>query len=289
MDFHRKTNWMVEVKVIELGMMKESALSRWLSRAFSIPIIYIEIVAAVMVLVGWVAAQYLKLSSAAELLVWVVPLTVLVTSFIVSFCYATYSLFTMNEERRVVSENVPESVRDVPPRICFLGWEVTEAPPIFTQVGDVQVGERPWLTRVTFANEPNLPTATSIARGVAGHIEFYDASRDSFLFGMVGQWSSDSAEETDTKTVSKIDILSNATPYYLNLVLKYDGDNECYGINNDTAARAPADGRDEKRELMQGLYTVKVMVHGTNVTETFWFGLINRGSGQRVRILQIST
>jgi len=281
---------MVNVKVIELGAMKESALSRWLSRAFSSPIIYIEIVAAVMVLVGWVAARYLKLNGAAELLIWMVPLTVLVTSFIVSVCYATYSLFTKNEDRRVVSVNIPEPAGDVPPRIRFLGWEVTEAPPIFTQVGGMQVGERPWLTRVTFANEPDVPTPISIARGVAGHIEFYDASRDSFIFGMVGQWSSDSAEEeANNKTVSQIDILSNATPYYLNLVLKYDKDNECYGINNDTVARAPADGRDEKRKLGQGLYTVKVMVHGANVTETFWFGLINRGSGQRVRMLQIST
>lgn len=280
---------MADVKVIELGAMKESALSRWLSRAFSSPIIHIEIVAAVMVLVGWVAARYLKLDGAADLLIWMVPLTVLVTIFIVSVCYATYSLFTKNEDRRVVSVSITESAGDVPPRIRFLGWEITEAPPLFTQAGGAQFGERLWLTRLTFANEPDLPAATSIARGVAGHIEFYDSSRDNFLFGMVGQWSSDSVEETDTKTVSQIDILSNATPYYLNLVLKYDGDNECYGINNDTAARAPADGRDEKRELGQGLYTVKVMVHGANVTETFWFGLINRGSGQRVRILQIST
>lgn len=280
---------MVSVKVLELSTMKWSTLSKWLSRAFSRPLIYIEVVAAVLVLIGWVASRYLRLSGAPELLVWMVPLTVLVTSVIVGFGYATYSLFTEDEDRRVVLKGVSKSAKDARPHIRFLGWEVTEAPPIFTQGGEAQAGERPWLTRLTFANEPDLPATTSIARGVAGHIEFYDASRDSFLFGMVGQWSSDSEEEADAVAVSQIDILSNATPYYLNLVLKYDEDDECYGINNDTLARAPVDGRDEKRKLEQGLYTVKVMVHGTNVTETFWFGLINRGSGQRVRILQIST
>jgi len=280
---------MVAVKVLELGTMKGSAFSKWLSLAFTSPLVYVELVAAVLVLVGWIVSWYFELSGAAKLLVWMVPLTILVTSAIVGFCYATYSLLSQDERgsgvTRVAS-GLPSGAR---PCIRFLGWEATEAPLISPQGREMQITERPWLTRLTFANEPDLPTSDLMAHKVAGHVEFYDASRDSFFFGMVGQWSSDVEGETDTIAVSQIDISSDATPYYLNLVLKYDVDEECYGINNDTAVRAPADWRDEKRKLGQGLYTVKVMLHGTNVAETFWFGLINRGIGQRVRILQIST
>ena len=280
---------MVAVKVLELGTMKGSAFNRWLSRAFSSPLIYLEIIAAVLVLVGWGVGWFFKLSGAVELLAWIVPLTILVTSVIVSFCYATYSLFTEDVNSTAAAEVTPGLVREARAHIRFLGWEVTEAPLILSEAGETQIKEKPWLTRLTFANEPDLSASGSIAYKVAGHIEFYDSSRDSFFFGMVGQWSSESEGQANNMPVSQIDIPSDATPYYLNLVLKYDGDEECYGINSDTAVRAPVDWRDEQRRLAQGLYTVKVMVHGANVAETFWFGLINRGSGRRVRILQIST
>ncbi|UCB43143.1 MAG: hypothetical protein JSV77_00385 [Dehalococcoidales bacterium] len=275
--------------MLELDTMKESAFYIWLSRAFGSPLIYIEVLAAAMIPIGWIGAKFLDLSGAAEVLAWMVPLTVFVTSLIVGICYATYSLFTNDASRPAAAGVANGLTTDTRPCIRFLGWEATEAPPISPQGGETQINERPWLTRVTFTNEPDLPASDLIAQKVAGHIEFYDASRDSFLFGMVGQWSSDAEGETETVAPSQIDMLSDATPYYLNLVLKYDEDEECYGINNDTAVRAPVDWRDEKRKLEQGLYTVKVMVHGTNVAETFWFGLINRGSGRRVRILQIST
>ncbi len=280
---------MEAIKVLELGTMRELTFFKWLSRVFGRPLIYLDILAAVLVLIGWIAGWYLKLSGTAGLLVWTVPLTVLLTSVIVGFCYATYSLFTGDLSKPEEVGTAPGLVSDARPRIRFLGWESTEAPLILPERGEPQIKPRPWLTRLTFANEPDLPTSGGIAYKVAGHIEFYDASRDSFFFGMVGQWSNDSEEVADNLSVSQIDMLSDATPYYLDLVLKYDEDEACYGVNNDTAVRAPTDWRDEKRRLAQGLYTVKVVVHGANVAETFWFGLINRGGGRRVRILQIST
>jgi hypothetical protein len=280
---------MEAIKVIELGTMRESAFFKWLSLAFGRPLIYLDILAAVLVLVGWIAGWYLKLSGTAELLVWTVPLTVLLTSVIIGFSYATYSLFTGDSSKPAEVGTAPGLVSEARPSIRFVGWESTEAPLILPETGETQIRRRPWLTRLSFANEPDLPTSGKIAYKVAGHIEFYDAPRDSFFFGMVGQWSSDSEGATDNLGVGQIDMPSDATPYYLDLVLKYDEDEACYGVNNDTAARAPTDWRDEKRRLAQGLYSVKVVVHGTNVAETFWFGLINRGSGRRVRILQINT
>jgi hypothetical protein len=277
------------IKVLELDTMRELAFFKWLSRAFGRPLIYLDILAAVLILLGWIAGSYLKLSGTTGLLVWAVPLTVLFTSVIVGFCYATYSLFTGDLSKPAEVETAPASVNDARPSIRFVGWESTEAPLILPEIGETQIRPRPWLTRLTFANESDLPVSGQIAYKVAGHIEFYDATRDSFFFGMVGQWSSDSEGVTDNLDAGQIDMLSDATPYYLDLVLKYDEDEACYGVNNDTAARAPTDWRDERRRLAQGLYTVKVVVRGTNVAETFWFGLINRGSGRRVRILQIST
>ena len=280
---------MTDVKVLELCTMANSAFARWLSQAFSRPLLYIDLLAAVLVIIGSVASWFFNIRGTFGLLLWLAPLTVLFTSIVVGFFYATMSLLSGDTSKPAVAREGSGATRTAQPRIHFLGWETTEAQLTVTESGGEQTGSIPWLTRVTFANEPDIPSPGLTAYKVSGHIEFYDAARDRFLFGMVGQWSDGLEGGTIAVGEKQIDIPPDATPCYLDIALKYDEDDECYGINHDTALRAPADLRDEQRKLGHGLYTIKIMVHGENVAETFWFGLINRGSGQRVRILRISS
>jgi hypothetical protein len=280
---------MSDVKVLELCTMENSSLFRWLSRAFGAPLLYINLVSGILILVGWVASWYFNVSGTVGLLLWLVPLTVFVTSIVVGSVYAIKSPVPEDKNEPVVVKEGPGPIRTAQPRIHFLGWETTEAQLPVSGGGEVRTDSIPWLTRVTFANEPDLPNSGLAANKVSGHVEFYDAARDRFLFGMVGQWSDGQDDEDVAIGEKQIDILPDATPCHLDIALKYDEDDECYGINHDTAVRAPADLRDEQRKLGHGLYTIKIMIHGENVAETFWFGLINRGIGQRVRILRISS
>jgi len=280
---------MSDAKVLELCTMGNLSFFRWLSRAFGAPLLYINLVAGILILVGWVASWYFNVSDTVGLLLWLVPLTVFVTSIGVGSFYAIKSPLPEDISEPAAVRTEPGVTMTAQPRIHFLGWETTEAPIPATGSGEVRADITPWLTRVTFANEPDVQNSGLAAYKVSGHIEFYDAARDRFLFGMVGQWSDDQDDEDTAIGDKQINFLPDATPCHLNIALKYDEDDECYGINHDTAVRAPADLRDEQRKLGHGLYTIKIMIHGENVAETFWFGLINRGSGQRVRILRISS
>jgi hypothetical protein len=280
---------MANAKVLELCIMERPAFIRWLSLAFGTPLIYIDVVAGVLAFIGWMAAWFFDMDGTAGFLLWVTPLTVLVTSVVVGFVYATMSLLSQDKGRPVTAKKETARAGDAQPRIHFLGWETTETALSVTEGEETKEGSTPWLTRVTFANESDVPVTSLTAYKVSGHIEFYDAARDRFLFGMVGQWSDGLEDGTVAAGEKQIDIPPDATPYYLDIAIKYDEDDECYGINYDTALRAPTDLRDKQRKLDHGLYTIKIMVHGENVAETFWFGLINRGVGQRVRILRISS
>lgn len=277
------------VKVIELCTMGKVEFFRWLSVAFDRPLLYLDVLAGALSVVGWLVSWSLDITGTLGLILWLAPLTVVITSVIVGSVYATMSLVFGGASGAASAGVEPGPTGSAQPRIRFMGWETIEARFAKTESGEAQTGSIPWITRVTFANDPEAASTGLTAYKVSGHVEFYDAARDRFLFGMVGQWSDGVEDGTTAVSEKQIDIQPDATPHYLDIALKYDEDDECYGINQDTAVRAPTDLRDGQRKLVHGLYTIKIMVHGENVAETFWFGLINRGSGQRVRILRISS
>ncbi len=280
---------MPEVKVLELCTMESSGFSKWFSRALGAPLIYVDLIAVAVAIIGFVASWYFDIGGTTGLLLWLAPLAVLATSVIVGFVYATISLVSGTTSRVVEERTEPRVASSVRPDIRFLGWETAEAQLTVDEKGEAQVSDSPWLTRLTFSNEPDVSGSGVTASKVSGHIEFYDAARDRFLFGMIGQWSDGDIAKAIGAGEKQVDIPPDGVPCYLNVALKYDEDDECYGINQDTAARAPVDWRDQQRKLEHGLYTIKVLLHGDNLAETFWFGLINRGSSQRVRILRISS
>ena len=162
---------MADVKVLELCTMANSAFVRWLSRAFGGPLLYIDIVAGILVLVGWVASWYFNVRGTVGLLLWLAPLTVLFTSIVVGFFYATMSLLSGGTSEPAVARIGPGATRAAQPRIHFLGWETTEAQLTVAESGEAQTGSTPWLTRVTFANEPDVPSSGLMANKVSGHID----------------------------------------------------------------------------------------------------------------------
>jgi hypothetical protein len=269
--------------------MGKAVFFRWFSVAFDRSLLYIDVPAGALSIVGWLASWGLDISGTLGFLLWSVPLTVLVMSVIAGSVYAAVLLVSGDMSSAAVAGVEPGTATTAQPHIRFIGWETIEAPLAKTGSGEEQIGSTPWLTRVTFANDPEAASTGLTAYKVSGHVEFYDAARDRFLFGMVGQWSDGMEDGAAAISEKQIDILPDAAPHHLDIALKYDEDDECYGINADTVVRAPTDLRDEQRKLAHGLYTIKIMVHGENVAETFWFGLINRGSGQRIRILRISS
>jgi len=274
-------------------LMKRSVFfKQWLSRTFTTPLLYIDLLAGVFVFVGWVAGYALAgLGGTVRVLLWAVPLTVLTMTVLVSAVYAAYSLWKENADKPSADKNESNTTRNARPHIRFVGWETVEVPLTTTDGGTTQVVGRPWFTRVTFANSPDPATPGKEARNVVGHVEFYDASGERLLFGMVGRWA-DTLERAQARIRDvkgdQIDMPPDATPRSLDIVLKYDEDNECYGLSNDTAIHAPVDWRDERRKLGRGLYGVKIRLQGTGVDETFSFGLINRGSREKVRILHLT-
>jgi len=269
--------------------MKQSAFHRWL--AFLKPVLYAAVVAAILTIGGRAAGYFFaELNNTAAVLLWAIPLSVLVACVVVSCLHAVYSLYTGTARGAAAATNRSPAIRKARPRIRFQGWETVEAPPTTTRDATAPVMGRPWLTRATFANEADSSASDPIAHRVGARVEFYSASRERLLFAMDGRWSNASKTARvgiRAAEAKLIDLPPNGMPRSLDVVLKYDEDDECYGLNNETPVHAPSDWRDEQRKLDRGECAVKVMIRGADVDETFWFSLVNRGSGQKARIIPL--
>jgi hypothetical protein len=127
------------------------------------------------------------------------------------------------------------------------GCENERAPLVNMATGHV-IGT-PDFTHAIFANDPPTSTRGAIAERVVAHVEFFDASRSNLIFpAMVGRWSeTPERAQVGPRVVetNQIDIAPNAMPRRLDIVLKYQAEADCYGLNNDTPQRAPSGWRDK--------------------------------------------
>ncbi|MBU2008670.1 MAG: hypothetical protein KJ624_02265 [Chloroflexi bacterium] len=127
-----------------------------------------------------------------------------------------------------------------------------------------------------------------MAEKVVAHIEFFDTSRSNLIFpAMVGRWSeTPERAQVGPRVVetNQVDIAPNAMPRRLDIVLKYQAEADCYGLNNDTPQRAPSGWRDMARRMPPGRYAVRIRLRGVNVDSMFWFSLENGGLGQQVSL-----
>ena len=178
------------------------------------------------------------------------------------------------------------------PKIVFSGkgWENVQAPLMNLTTGQV-IGV-PTFAHAIFANDPIDSRKGVTAEKVVAHLEFSECESDRILFTMIGRWSeTPERAQVGSRVVetNQIDIAPNAIPRALDIVLKYDGEDDCYGLNNDTPQRAPAGWRDEGRKLPPGIYSVKIRLRGSNLDQEFWLGLKNDGAGKPIYLSPMFT
>jgi hypothetical protein len=263
--------------------MEQSLFSRWLSRAFLRPVVYAEAVITTALVAG-LAVDYLMPELVFGVLLWTAPLAALVSLAAVSCLHAAYSL-RRGSSRQARLPKQPTAPQERSARISFAGWEAVEAP--LTPAD----GEAAWLSRLNFTSEPDPQAMILQSPSVAAIVEFYDGSGESLQFAMVGQWASglpDMATGAQPEGTNTIEIPLGGPPSALNIALKYDQDEECYGFNHETPGHASDDWRDRQKRLEPGEWIVKVVIYGTSLEETFWFKLVNRGAGHRARVVPLS-
>ena len=144
---------------------------------------------------------------------------------------------------------------------------------------------RRWFTTISFVNVPLYSSERGIAKQVVGHIEFWDSTRRNLLFEMVGRWA-DTPEAFAVGYIADnipVNILPNEFERRLNIVIKYDDDDDCYGYNNDSQKFKR--WCDPSKVLDPGIYQVKVRLRGIGIGEDFWFIFENKG-GQYEPTLQ---
>lgn len=167
------------------------------------------------------------------------------------------------------------------------GWENVEAPLRNYATGEV-IGV-PVFSHAIFANDPLNSRQGITAEKVVAHLEFYDDAKINIypLFSMIGRWSeTPERAQVGSRVVetNQIDIAPNALPRALDIVLKYDTEDDCYGLNNDTPQRSPLGWRDVDRKLPLGSYKVKIRLRGSNLDQSFWLSLMNAGAGERITL-----
>ena len=172
------------------------------------------------------------------------------------------------------------------PDISTSGYFVSE-----DMVVDEILGE-PCFLHALFANDPEQGKGSD-AQNVCAEIEYYDKKRTNLIMpALEGRWAHTSQPGTKDYNpieTSEITLPANGKPRPLDIVMKYDEDEECYAHSNDTPSKAPSDFRDKDRMLGIGEYDLKVRIRGSNhVDETYWFRLINQGKGKQVELTQIA-
>lgn len=166
------------------------------------------------------------------------------------------------------------------------GWENVKAP-LYSYIHGFapQVIGEPVFSHAIFANDPEDSRKGITAEKVVAHLEILNDSQE-VLFTMIGRWSETperaqvGARVVDT---TQIDIAPNAMPRALDIILKYDDEDNCYGLNNETPQR-DSHWRDKSRELPPGSYIVKIRLRGNNIDQEFWLDLVNEGAGREVSL-----
>ena len=231
-------------------------------------------------------------------------LGVVISNFFISWGF-------MKERNVIIRER--ERERNAEPHIKFKGFSIvrasieangstlTSGQPIVDvfpkfKDGDYFAGTReknpgeihtllPRFYRILFANDPDKRQSANEALDVRAEIKFYDATSKQPIFTEIeGRWSDTERPGTEGfKPISsnRVAMPPNGQPFLLDIVMKYDEDNECYAHNNESPHRTAGDFRDKERGLVAGEYDVEVWIRGSNVDESFWFHLVNQGKDKQ--------
>lgn len=267
-------------------MQKREFYGEWIKNAFSGKLRLAEAVSFLLTILGWGVTQlYPMLGDVMSFLIVAIPAAVLLGTIILGFLLAPYLIYAETESKRSAFEEQLTALEETSPEMRFHDWRNHQAPIRNQRTG--QVSGEPFFTQVQFVNDPEVSTQAAEAERVVGHIEVYDRNRSTKLFRMVGRWAdTDEFAQVGPAVIelNQINIAPNAVPRTLDVVLKYEEDDDCHGYNNETPREAPRDWRDHRRRLEKGDYAVRVRLRGRNVDEEFWFSLHNPGSGGQVEL-----
>jgi hypothetical protein len=144
--------------------------------------------------------------------------------------------------------------------------------------------ETTYYTRIWVSNEPTRVELGIKAEGIAGQIDVWDESYQKLIFSMSGRWAEtkqaiQGALPLETK---QIDMPPNASPYCMDIGIKFTDEDEFYCYNDETQYKRAPGGRDPERKLGIGSYLVMVRFRCKGVDTPFWFQLVNLGKGYQV-------
>lgn len=150
--------------------------------------------------------------------------------------------------------------------------------------------ESPRFTRIWVANEPTRVELGIKAEDLAGQIEVWDESCSQPRFSMAGRWAETRqvVQGADILETKQITIPPNASPFCMDIGIKYLDEDDFYGYNDETQRKGAPGGRDHERVLGKGTHTVGVRFRCKGVDTTFWFKLHNEGKGSDVRFEPIT-
>lgn len=139
------------------------------------------------------------------------------------------------------------------------------------------------IVQAWFKNAPVTRQDSSIAKQVTATIEFWQYQTTHPMLTIAGQWIESRAPDFIgfTGITNKIDIYPNDENYKLNILLKWEEDEDAYAYAVESFIHSERqDGRENMRRIQPGMYKVYVKLKGVGVDKTFLYGLKNPGKGE---------
>ena len=120
-------------------------------------------------------------------------------------------------------------------------------------------------------NDPIRPTAKSVATDITARLTFFYDETGEELFDFEGRWSDSLQPPMLPKDRTPAELKTATIPIgarrRLDMVMKYNHEAVCYGVNNDSYSYDMAQNRAWR--LGWGDYSVRVRLRGANVDQTF--------------------
>jgi hypothetical protein len=177
------------------------------------------------------------------------------------------------------------------PNIEFVEWEInpnvemrrTRPSPV-TPSGQYSAIEYGTFCKVVFANNPKRRTSENTANNVSAKITFYDADEKLLIGPIYGRWSDSDEPKTsiDIPSLINANILSNGTPFKLDLFMKFPEDEFCYAYNNDSYFFE--NWRHVNYKLTAERFFIHIELIGERVEKDFWFSVYNKDRGKQLQI-----
>jgi len=136
-----------------------------------------------------------------------------------------------------------------------------------------------YVGQLWFANELVKPRDEASARSVVATIEFRSVDTSKLLFQMPGKWLDALGDSLYgwRELLPSVDIEANGRAEKLIFVIKYPDEDDCFGFNAERVTEHQYQLKDERKRLPKGTHHIQVRLKGNNMSDNYWFQLINEG------------